>query len=217
MNETKLLLIFASYILGSIPFGLIIARLAKGLDIRQHGSGNIGATNVFRVAGKGWGVLVFALDFAKGVAALLLVKYYLPHSLNAITINSQGIFLDKGENIYVLAAIAVVCGHNWPVFLNFKGGKGVATTVGALVGLSFIFKPLLPIIGFTLLTWIIVFAVSRFVSLGSILAAGVFLVLVLISGLPVSLKILSAVLFVFIISRHKSNIERLIKKEEHRF
>jgi glycerol-3-phosphate acyltransferase PlsY len=196
---------------------LIIARLAKGIDIRQHGSGNIGATNVFRVAGKSWGVLVFVLDFAKGLIVPLLVKSNLHHSVFAIAVNSRGISLDRGENIYVLAAIAVVCGHNWPIFLRFKGGKGVATTVGALVGLSFIFKPLLPIIGFTVLSWVIVFAVSRFVSLGSILAATVFLILVLASSLPVSLKILSVLLFAFILLRHKPNIERLLSKQEHRF
>jgi glycerol-3-phosphate acyltransferase PlsY len=206
--------------LGSLPFGLIIARLAKGIDIRQHGSGNIGATNVFRVAGKGWGVLVFILDFAKGLVAILLAKAYLPYvSWAGINILSHTPFSgDLGGDAFVFCSIAVVCGHNWPVFLKFKGGKGVATTVGALVGLSFIFKPLLPIIGLTLLTWGVVFAVSRFVSLGSILAATVFLVLVLVSSsLPVSLKVLSAILFAFILLRHKSNIERLLSKQEHRF
>ena len=112
----------ASYLLGSVPFGYLVARL-KGMDIRRHGSGNIGATNVFRCVGKGWGLLTFACDTLKGFGAAFLIPrvaapFLPPDGLQALGIG---------------CACLAVAGHNWPAFLRFKGGKGVATSAGVLL------------------------------------------------------------------------------------
>ena len=133
-----------SYLLGSLPFGLIMGFAVKRIDIRQHGSGNIGATNVARILGKPWGIGVFVLDFVKGMVAPLLVSSFLPKAYSYV---------------YAAAAILAVCGHNWPVFLKFKGGKGVATSVGAISGLSLIYHELGIALLAAILTWVVVFFV----------------------------------------------------------
>ena len=201
MIKTTILLI-ASYLLGSIPFGFITARLVRKIDIRQHGSGNIGATNVFRVVGKKWGIGVFVCDFLKGLIAPLLVIAFIPYASNTVIL---------------LSAVAVVCGHNWTIFLNFKGGKGVATTVGAMTGLGFIFPNLWMILIVSLIGWIVIFKATRYVSIASMGASGLFFVLSLVFAVVVEIKIFSLLLLIFIIIRHKSNIKNLIAKKEHRF
>ena len=203
----KLILLAASYLIGSIPFGFIITHWVKKVDIRTVGSGNIGATNVVRVAGKPWGILVFLLDFSKGLIAPCLVVAVLP---------------DAGNLIIILAAIAVICGHNCTCFLRFKGGKGVATSVGAIAGLCLSFPPFLALllIGLLLIglgTWIIVFFLSRIVSLASIASACVFVIFSFIFPLPLEFKIFSLLLAVFIVIRHKKNIANLFKNKELRF
>lgn len=198
----KILIILINYLLGSIPFGLIIAFLVKRIDIRKFGSGNIGATNVFRIVGKKWGVIVFILDFFKGFFAPLIAKLCLPN---------------LPDYFFVIAVIAVVCGHNWPIFLKFKGGKGVATSVGGIAGLSLVFTQLSWALLFTLSTWLIVFLLFRIVSLASLLAATVFMVSAIILHIPWELKILSILLFIFIVIRHKKNIINLFAKKEFKF
>jgi glycerol-3-phosphate acyltransferase PlsY len=190
----------AAYLIGAIPFGLLIARL-RGVDIRRVGSGNIGATNVFRSIGKGWGILTFCCDALKG----FLPAYSFPAlaaRLGPENISIAGLAM-------VCAALAVV-GHNWPVYLRFKGGKGVATSAGALLALA----P--AAIGVGLLTWLLVFGVTRYVSVASIAAAGA------VAGagwflaawqIALLLTVLSAV----IIWRHKANIQRLRAGTELRF
>ncbi len=198
----KIFLFSISYIIGSIPFGFIISRLVKNIDIRDFGSGNIGATNVFRSVGKGWGVLVFILDLLKGFIPIIFLKAYLP--------GASGYF-------FVLSAILVVCGHNWTIFMRFKGGKGVAASLGVLIGLSFVFQNLGFILILSIIFWISVFLTFRYVSLASILAGSLFFILTLFLSRDVEIQILSFSFAVFIWIRHKKNIKRLLKKKENRF
>jgi glycerol-3-phosphate acyltransferase PlsY len=191
-----------SFLLGSIPFGFLVTYLVKRVDIRKFGSGNIGATNVARVVGKTWGILVFILDLLKGFFAPVIVKFFLPNSVNYI---------------YISSAVLPICGHNWTPFLKFKGGKGVATSLGALSGLTIIFPNLRVILVLSLVVWIVLFLIFRYVSLASIFAATVFFIFSLVSALPIEMKILAFFLFIFILVRHKDNIKRLISKKEHRF
>jgi glycerol-3-phosphate acyltransferase PlsY len=191
-----------SYLLGSIPFGLIISYLVKKVDIRQFGSGNIGATNVTRVIGKKWGILVFVLDFLKGFFPLLLAKYFLSPANNFL---------------YVLAAFFPVCGHVWPVFLKFKGGKGVATSIGVLCGLSIIFPKLWLVLILSLCIWLIFFFIFRYVSLASIFLAVSFTVFSFLFQLPKEIKLFSFLLCLFIIFKHIKNIKNLFARKEHRF
>jgi len=192
----------ASYLLGAIPFGYIIAR-ANGIDLYKTGSGSIGATNVFRSVGKKWGILTFFLDALKG----FVPAFFFPIVANMYS---------EGCNQLLLAlacsALSVV-GHNWPVYLGFKGGKGIATSAGALIGV------VPKLVGAGLLAWTIVFLITRYVSVASITAAVVIMVVGWIFyinqgiALPVALTILG----VFAIWRHKANIQRLISGTEHRF
>jgi glycerol-3-phosphate acyltransferase PlsY len=183
-----------SYVLGSVPFGLLVAK-AKGVNIREVGSGNIGATNVFRSIGKGPGVFTFFCDFLKGfVPAFFFAKW----SGNA--------------TFGLLFGMMAILGHNFPVFLKFKGGKGIATSAGMLAGVA----PAAVLWGIG--AWLIIFLASGFVSLASIIAA---LVIALVSWLiPTYGTVTSIVLTVLAglaIYRHKTNILRLRKGEENRF
>jgi len=186
--------VLTGYLLGSFPSGYVVGK-CRGIDIRQHGSGNIGATNVVRTLGKKWGVLVFALDVLKGILATQLILHTF-----------------ASPNFAIAAGFGCFLGHCFPVWLGFKGGKGVAVGAGILIGLT----PLVAAIGLTL--WGIIFKVSRYVSLASLVAA-------------VSLPITSWVLyrqigplfwFTLVISliaiwRHRSNIQRLLAGTESRF
>jgi glycerol-3-phosphate acyltransferase PlsY len=200
----KLIPLALSFFFGSIPFGFIITRCVKKVDIRQQGSGNIGATNVVRVLGKGWGIFVFALDFLKSLLPILIAKFFLP--LNA-----------SDNYIFVLMAIAAVCGHNWTPFLNFKGGKGVATSLGGMVALSFIYPKLSIVVSIALLAFAAVFLISRYVSLASLVAVSIFFVVSLVILKETELKILSFFLLFLIVIRHAKNIKNLLAKKEHRF
>ena len=197
-----LLLIAAAYLLGAVPFGLLLSRL-KGVDIRAVGSGNIGATNVFRSVSKPLGIATFACDFLKG----FVPAYVFPILGKMISGHFQG------SEVGLLCGVAAIVGHNWPVFLKFKGGKGIATSAGVLLGVA----P--AAVGIGLLSWIVLFVASRFVSVASIGAA---IVVPVVSWtmyakrgllLPIALTILGALA----VWRHKSNIERLISGSEHRF
>jgi glycerol-3-phosphate acyltransferase PlsY len=188
-----------AFVLGSIPSGYLVAR-AKGVDIRQHGSGNIGATNVFRTLGKPLGILVFCLDGLKGFAAVWLAMRY------------------GGESAWpgILAAVAAIAGHNYTPWLGFKGGKGIATSAGVLVAL-------MPWAVLAIaLVWFAVFFATRYVSLASICAAAALPVAVgglWFYGCGGSAPLLgfSALIAALAIWRHRSNIERLMAGTEHRF
>jgi len=191
-----------SYLLGSIPFGYLIMRLGKGIDIRRHGSGNIGATNVVRVAGFSWGAPVFVLDFLKGAVPALAATAVLRGGMPA----KSGMF----EMTAILTVVAAVAGHNWPVFLGFRGGKGVATSIGAVVGLSIVFPFLrVPVLA-SIVTWLVVFFSFRIVSLGSMTAAAVFFGICLLTpAVSLPFKGLSFLLCLFIVLRHRKNFREI--------
>ncbi|MGC8666545.1 MAG: glycerol-3-phosphate 1-O-acyltransferase PlsY [Chthonomonadales bacterium] len=198
MNGYGLLAVVLGYLLGSLPFGLYIAKWWKGIDVREHGSGNIGATNVYRVVGAPAGVLVFILDVGKGLAP--------PAAASALGLSAVW---------QVAAGMAAILGHNFSPFLGFKGGKGVSTSLGVLLGVAW------PVGITAWILWAVVVATTRYVSLGSILAAA-------------SLAPLSAWYFplhtpdnlarfafcfaagLFSIVKHRSNIVRLLHGTENR-
>jgi len=191
-----------AYILGSLPFGFWITKLVRGIDIRKFGSGNIGATNVARVMGKSWGILVFFLDFLKGFLAVVISFLLLPQS---------------SFWVYLIAGILAVSGHNWSPFLKFKGGKGVSTTLGVISGLVVKYNSLFFPLIISIISWILIFLIFRIVSLASLSSAFLFFLSTLFFKLPSEIKIFSFLLFLFIVLRHKSNIVKLLKKKEFRF
>ncbi len=190
-----------SYLIGSIPTGYLFGRFLKGIDIRSFGSGNMGTTNAFRILGKWPGALVLLIDILKGVIPVVMVADC----------------LGLEENIYriILGGSAVV-GHNWTIFLEFKGGKGVATGLGLLIGLAIKIVSMRMILFLTLLVWGTVFAFSGYVSFASILAACVLPLLMALTSQPLELVILGVFLCVFVVFRHRTNIQRLLSGQEHR-
>ena len=185
----------ASYFLGSIPTGFLWAK-ARGIDIRTVGSGNIGATNVMRALGKGPGITVLLIDAAKG---------FLPVWL------APRIFPDVNQSALEIACcVFVIAGHNWTCWLKFKGGKGVATSAGAL--LAFLPWPLLCALG----VWIIVFGIWRYVSLASIFAAVAMPMATWFLEKDATLLIFTAVIGIVAIYKHKANIQRLLAGTENR-
>ena len=195
-------LLILSYLIGGIPFGFLAVYLVKKADIRSLGSGNIGATNVTRVLGKKWGISVFILDFLKGFIAPLIVPFFVSN---------------PPVSIFVLAIVAVVCGHNWTPFLKFKGGKGVSTSLGGIAGLSFQFSSLIVIFLISIFVWVIIFFIFKVVSLASLISAFSFFIFSLIFSLALEFKIFALLLFVFILIRHKKNIQDLLKNKEAHF
>ncbi|MDD5567781.1 MAG: glycerol-3-phosphate 1-O-acyltransferase PlsY [Candidatus Omnitrophica bacterium] len=195
--------IIISYLFGSIPTAYIFGRIIKGTDIRKFGSGNVGATNALRLLGKGWGITVLALDILKG---------FLPV---AILPNILGIRANISlESFCIFAGVGCICGHNWTIFLRFKGGKGVATTLGVLLGLSIKIAGLKIILGITVFIWLAVFLLTRIISLASLLSALSFPVLTVLFRQSLSLIFIVTLLSVFIIYRHKSNIQRILQGKE---
>jgi len=193
---TPLLLVLAAYLIGGIPFGYLLVRVTTGRDVRTMGSGNIGATNVLRTTGRGIGILTLALDVAKGWVAVWLMSRY-----------------TAGDPLWMsLAALAVLFGHAFPLFLKFEGGKAVASFIGA-----FLFLQPEPLVA-VLVVFVVCVAVTRYISLGSILAAGTFpLAVWMISHPPLPVVLAALIAGAFIIWRHKQNIERLRSGTEHRF
>jgi len=200
MGIAKLLVL--SYVIGGIPFGFLIVYLVKKADIRELGSGNIGATNVTRVLGKKWGISVFVLDFLKGFIVPLIVPFFITN---------------PPTFVFILSIVAVVLGHNWTPFLKFKGGKGVSTSLGGIAGLSFAYPSLVVLLVITVLVWTVVFFIFKIVSVASLVSIFSFFVFSLIFSLPLEFKIFSMLLFVFIMVRHKKNIKNLLKNKEYHF
>lgn len=186
-----------AYLLGSIPFGFLAGRI-NGRDLRREGSGNIGATNALRVLGKGWGYSVFALDFLKGFAAAKVAV------------------LLGGDVAGIIAAVFVLLGHNFPVWLKFKGGKGIATSGGIILGL---FPPLVFVVSIGL--WIAMFFATRYVSIASIAGASMLPTAMIFYALfgwtSWSLTVTAIVMWALAIWRHRGNIKRLIAGTEPRF
>lgn len=195
-----------SYLIGSIPTAYIFGKALRGIDIRKFGSGNIGATNAFRVLGKRTGLTVLALDLIKGFIPVVLVADFL--------YPKTGSFSE--EALRIIFGICCVAGHNWTIFLKFKGGKGVATTLGVLLGLSMKITGLGFILSLLIATWALVFVITRIVSLASIVSALTFPVCIFIFKQSNTLKILSLLLCVFVIIRHKTNLKRLLQGKEAR-
>src|ERR1043166_9373402 len=163
---TFAVVVIGSYLLGSIPFGYLAGRIA-GIDIRKCGSGNVGTTNIIRTLGKSYGYPVFAADFLKGFGAVKL------SILIAARVEPGWI---SSETFGIVAAISSVLGHSFPVWLRFKGGKGVATSAGALLGLA----PLAALVGAAI--WVLTFLATRYVSVASIAAAAALPIIILITA-----------------------------------
>ena len=193
MTQT-LTAIFLAYLIGSIPTAYLIGKWVKGIDIRQHGSGNVGATNVFRVVGKMWGTVALVCDMAKG----LIVTFVLPNY-----------FEECCDNIHLrlLLGLFAIIGHTFPVWLGFKGGKGVATSCGVFLGIY----PKAVIAA--LLVWVVTAFVTKYVSVSSMFAAGSFLCWLWIfyqgsESFQLSLMV-ALFLFIFIVFTHRNNISKL--------
>lgn len=219
-----------AFLLGSIPFGLLIAK-AKGIDIREHGSGNIGATNVLRVVGKKYGITCLLLDALKGFIPVLI-------SLNLIRVTGHAPLLSfdlppawplwlessdqfKGQLSHVITALAAILGHNYSPWVGFRGGKGIATSAGALLAL-------IPAgIAILILVWLAVFLLTRFVSLASMAAAAALPVITLWGSWHHGriqdgswnkpLLFFSIVIGVLAVWKHRTNIQRLRDGTEPRF
>jgi len=202
-----LIALLCSYLLGSTPAGVLVAR-ARGVDLRRVGSGNVGATNVGRALGKPLGLAVFLFDFLKG---------FVPAFLGAAWLSDGGHLPYDRDLVAVCLGMAAVLGHVFPVWLAFRGGKGVATSAGLCAGLSW------PSILIALAIWYLTLKLTRYVSVASIVAAAAFpVVFILIEGVDRALHErrlvtgLALVLAVAIILLHQSNIRRLLRGEELR-
>lgn len=198
--------IILSYLIGSIPTAYIFGRLIKRVDIRKFGSGNVGATNAWRVLGKPVGIAVLLLDILKGFLPVVF--------LGGLFATRAGL-ADK-TILPILLGLACICGHNWTLFLGFKGGKGIATTLGVLLGLSASIPGLKIILLLSILFWALVFAVSRIISVASILTSIFLPVSAALFKQPKVVLFLSLLLCVFSIIRHIPNIKRLLQGKETR-
>lgn len=199
----ELLIILASYLLGSIPTGYWIVLLVKGIDIRTIGSGSTGATNVLRAVGKGPALFVFFADIGKGCVPVLIAMMLEPALWSAAPFNIEYL-------IPSIVAMVAIVGHSRSIFLKFTGGKSAATTLGALFGLN-------PIVaGLTFGTWLAVLSASRIVSLASIVAAVACPVYMYINHVPVPIFGFSLLASIYVVVRHKANIKRLIEGKEPR-
>ncbi len=197
MSEIALKIVFitSAFLMGSIPFGFIVSRVSKGLDIRQHGSGGIGFTNVMRVAGKRAGVTVLILDVAKGLGIVLLARF------------------TAGTGDWIGAVpLAAVAGHNYPIYLRFNAkGKGVATAFGSFMGLM----PVPALLA--LLAWGLGIKYHRLVSVSSMMATTSAALWGVVFGYPDSYIVFCILISLLVIYRHKENIERLEEGKEHKW
>ncbi len=190
----------SAYLIGSIPTSFIFAKTILGIDIRQAGSKNAGATNVFRVVGKLPGILTLVIDILKGVLVVTLVAGYSYRFIDTLDFQTYRAFL----------GFITVCGHIWPVFLKFRGGKGVATTLG--VGIVIAPWVLLA----TICIWLAVFAVSSYVSLASVVSLTIFPIMCVLLDLGFSVTIFSVIICTMVIVKHKANIMRLVARQENK-
>jgi acyl phosphate:glycerol-3-phosphate acyltransferase len=210
MNFGWIILIIAGYLLGSVPFAMIIAK-AKGIDLRTIGSGNIGATNLSRAAGKKWGIFCFVLDALKGIVPMLIGA-----KLVSVPPHVHELFL------WLAVGFATILGHVFPIFIGFKGGKGVSTSFGVALGLWPYFTLCAAI---AMLIWLIIVAAKKYISLGSIIAAA-FFPLILVTAVRLidswqmqnlwPLMIAAIIIPVMVIVSHIKNIKRLIAGTEHK-
>ena len=188
------LVIISCYFFGSVPFGYILGKLFKKVDIRKYGSGNIGASNALRILGLPLASLVIIGDVGKGILSIYLVKY--------LNIDSS--------LILVIAGLAVICGHNWSLFLGFKGGKGIATTFGVIFALN----PVISILA--VIVWVIFLILTKYVSLSSICAVFSILVFTILLKQPYEYIGFSLIILVLSIFTHRENIKRLKSRKERK-
>lgn len=193
--------VILAYIIGSIPTAYWFGRVFKNIDIRTQGSGNVGATNAFRVLGKKIGSIVLVIDILKGIIPTTIIP---------------NLFGLTDPLVLVLLGVVAVCGHNWTVFLNFKGGKGIATSLGVLIGFAIQLSGIRPVLLIVMGTWTLLFLLSGYVSLASIIAAIVLPISMIYFDAPFAMKIMSILLCIFVVVRHHSNIRRLIEGRENR-
>ncbi|MBU5672746.1 glycerol-3-phosphate 1-O-acyltransferase PlsY [Paenibacillus brevis] len=186
--------VIACYLLGSVSFSVVLAKGLKGIDIRQHGSGNAGATNTLRVLGKGPAILVLALDVLKGIAAVWIGRW----------------LGGSSEWVAAICGIAAIIGHNWPLYFRFRGGKGIATTIGVMATLAFFPAFYAGIIA------ILSIVFTRFVSLGSLIFVFLTPIFLLISGEVGAYFWASLVICLFAFWRHRTNIVKIIHGKENK-
>ena len=199
ISTTNILLLILAYLLGALPFSIIAGKVLKGIDIREHGSGNAGATNTFRVLGKKAGIPVLFLDVLKGFLAVSLAHY-----------SEFGPNTEMFINLSLAFGVAAVLGHVFPIYVGFRGGKGVATLLGLMIGVF-------PQAAFvSIVVFILTLFLSRYVSLSSIFAGLVFPIGVyFLSKVLVSTMIIFSVFVpVLLLATHQRNIERIFKGEE---
>ena len=201
--------VIVGYLLGSIPFGALIGKRVAKVDVRDYGSGKTGATNVLRMAGRKAAALVIALDVSKGMLAVIFAGFVV--SRDYLVVGGIGLGVLTAQ---CLAALAAMAGHNWPVFLKFRGGRGVATFFGGLIALC----PVVALFGGEMV--IIGVGLSRFASLGSIAGAvGTYTILVpltIFNGFPIEYLVYALIGTVAIIVMHRDNIVRLINGKERK-
>lgn len=193
MTLQSVLAVLISYLLGSISTSYWITKLLKGTDIRSQGSGNAGATNMLRVVGKGPAAIVFILDMLKGMAAVGIAS-----------------LLDVDPAVLMLSGLAAVVGHNWPIFLGFRGGKGIATTIGVMILLTFLAAVIAGVVA------ILIILLTRYVSLGSLIFAAILPLLIAVLDYPTSFIYISLLVTLLAFLRHASNIKRLINGTENK-
>jgi len=191
---TYILLILLSYLIGSIPFGYLVGKYLKGIDIREYGSGNIGVANTFRVMGTKYALLVLAGDCLKGFFPIVLARW---------------LVIERIE-FYLFVGLVAIVGHNWSVFLRFKGGKGIATTYGVLLA----FYPYIAIVAAVI--WGAIVLTTKFAALGSIVSVFSMFILSFLFKTPMEFKIFIVFIFLFAILRHRSNIVRLLHQKENK-
>ena len=201
--------VLIGYLLGSIPFGVLIGRLGTKVDVRQYGSGKIGATNVLRTAGKKAAIAVVTLDLIKGMLAVVFAGLIIGRSYLVVGDFALGMLVAQ-----VAAALAAMAGHNWSVFLKFKGGRGVATFMGGLIALC----PIAALFGGEIM--IIGAGLTKFVSLGSIAGAvGTYAILVpltIMHGFPIEYLVYALIGTIIVIVMHRDNIRRLMSGKERK-
>lgn len=212
-----LIAILIAYFLGSIPSGFILVKIFKGIDIRQYGSKNIGATNVIRVIGVIPGIISFIFDFLKGFFAVQIGRWLLESSTNISNTQILNVLnnieaTQTFQILIIIVGISVILGHIFPIFLHFKGGKGVATGAGAFINIAPI-----PVV-YALISFVIILIIFRYVSLASMIAVITFFISELIRNIPkfneLPFLILAALIMILIIFRHKENIKRLKNGKE---
>ena len=200
MNE--MMLVVLAYLLGSIPTSIWVSKAVFGIDIRQYGSGNPGATNTFRVLGSKWGAFVMITDISKGVIATslyILIPFYLQNEL-------------ARTNFMIVLGMAAVLGHIFPIWADFKGGKGVAT----ILGMALAIQPIVALI--CIIVFLITLFTTRFVSLSSMLASVVFMVLILFifNEKETSYRVFAIIVAFMVVVTHQKNIGRLLNGKENK-